>query len=117
MKQTPLKRRVPISKKYRKTKGQNGEREVVEMSRHVWPRIRRNFASGAAGGSDFTGTPGYALEAKFQETTKPWEWYEQCREAASPTETAVVVFRRSRSDWMALLRYEDLLGLIEEAQS
>ncbi len=115
LKRTPLRRNVPISKKHRRTKGANGERELVEISRHVWPSMRRNFMSGAQGGSDFTGTPGYGVEAKFQETTKPWEWYEQAKEAASPTDVAVVAFRRSRSPWMALLSYEDFLGLVEAA--
>lgn len=117
MKQTPLRRRVPISKKGRKTKGQIGENEVKAiLIAHGFPLCRRNFASGAAGGNDLIGVPGYGIEVKRQENTKPWEWYEQCKEAASPTETPVVVFRRSRSDWMALLSFEDLLGVIRESQ-
>lgn len=113
---TPLKRREPISKKHRKTKGQRGEREIVEMSKRVWPSIRRNFGSGSQGGSDFTGTPGYALEGKWQEKCTIWPWIEQCHEAASPTETPVVVFRRSRSRWYACLPYEDFLALVEASQ-
>lgn len=116
LKRTPLKRNVPISKKHRKTKGQNGEREVQEILRaHGFHECRRNFASGGQGGNDLIGVPGYGIEIKFQETTKPWEWYEQCKEAASPTETPLVVFRRSRSPWMALLSFEDLLGIMEAA--
>lgn len=113
MKRTPLKRNVPISKKHRRTKGANGEREIAELARRVWPDMRRNFMSGAQGGSDFTGTPGFAVEAKFCETTRPWEWYEQAKDAASPTDAPLVVFRRSRSEWMALLSFQDLLELIE----
>ncbi len=116
MKQTALKRRVPISKKHRKTKGAKGENELLEISRPVWPQMRRNFMSGAQGGSDFVNTPGYAVECKWHETTRPWEWYEQAKEAASPTDTPVVVFRRSRSPWMALLSYEDFLGLVQASQ-
>lgn len=116
MKRTPLKRNVPISKRGRKTKGAIGENEVKAiLVAHGFPLCRRNFASGGQGGNDLIGVPGYGIEVKRQETTKPWEWYEQCKEAASPTETPVVVFRRSHSDWMALLSFEDLLGIMEAA--
>lgn len=114
MKRTPLKRKVPISKKHRKTKGAIGENELIPICRRVWPEMRRNFMSGAQGGSDFVNTPGWAVEAKRQETTKPWAWYEQCQEAASQTEIPLVVFRRNHSDWMALLSLDDLLGIIEQ---
>ena len=117
MKQTPLKRRVPISKKGRKGKGAIGENEVRDiLIAHGYLGCRRNFASGGYGGGDLIGVPGYSIEVKRHETTKPWEWYEQAKEAASPTETPVVAFRRSRSPWMALLSLEDLLGLMEASQ-
>lgn len=117
MKQTPLKRKTPISKKGRRGKGAIGENEVKDiLIAHGYGDVRRNFASGGYGGSDLIGFHGYALEVKRQETTKPWEWFEQVKEAASPTETPVVVFRRSRSEWMALLTFEDLLGIIKASE-
>ncbi len=114
LKRSPLKRKTPISKKGRKTKGDRGEREVKDiLLAHGFDACDRNVAQRTRGGSDMIGVEGYGIEVKFHEVTKPWEWYEQAVEMARPTETPVVAFRRSRSQWMALISFEDLLGLME----
>ncbi len=109
LKRTPLKR----NPKAPRSKGGRGEREVVELLKAKgWTEAHRNFASGGYGGADIVNVPGYAFEVKFHERTSIWPWIEQVKEAASPTETPIVAFRRSRSEWMACLPLEDLLALM-----
>ncbi len=111
-----LTRKTPLGRKPR-ARGNRGELEVVNILKaHGYPAYR-NFASGGYGGSDVIGLPGFAIEVKFQDRLNIWAALEQSREAAAPTETPTVVFRRSRSHWFACLPFEDLLGLIEEAQA
>ncbi len=111
MKQTALVRRP-------KSKGNAAEREVIEILKaHGYP-ARRNFASGGYGGNDILGgPPGFGIEVKRQERLNIWAAIEQCRAACAPSDTPTVVFRRSRSEWMACLPFEDLLGLIAEARA
>jgi hypothetical protein len=72
--------------------------------------------SGAQGGSDVTGVPNVTLEVKRQENVRIWEWIGQVEGDASPTDVAVVAFRRSRSKWYGVLDLEDLLTLLHELQ-
>lgn len=56
------------------------------------------------------GTP-IALEVKRQETARPWAWWEQAT-ANAGTMTPAVAFRRNRSEWLAIVRLEDLAELL-----
>lgn len=116
MKQTPLARKTPLGRKPR-AKGNRGELEVVNILKaHGYPAYR-NFASGGYGGSDVVGLPGFAVEVKMVEKLNIWGALAQCEQAASATETPLVVFRRSRCSFYACLPFEDLLGLVEEARA
>jgi len=98
-----------------RSKGGAAEREVVELLKaHGWLEARRNFRSGADGGADITGGPAdTSWEIKRQERVCIWEWLQQAAEAARPTDTPIVAFRRNRSEWLAVLPLEDLLSLLE----
>ncbi len=107
--------RTPLGRKP-KSKGNRGEREIVDILKaHGYPAYR-NFASGGYGGSDIVGLPGMAVEVKMVEKLNIWKALEQGEQAASATDTPTVFFRRNRSRWYAALPLEDLLGLIEEAR-
>lgn len=100
-----------------RTKGAQGERELVDILRaRGFRNVRRNFGSGSQGGGDLTGLPGFHVESKRRERCEIWKWIEQAaREAQS--DVPLVAFRRSRSPWMACLPLDDLLDLVLEARS
>jgi Holliday junction resolvase len=99
-----------------KGKGNAGEREVIDIfNAHGW-NARRNFASGGYGGNDLLGVAGYAIEIKRQERLNIHAAYAQCLAAASPTETPVVVCRRSREPWMAYLELAHLIPLMKAVE-
>jgi len=52
-----------------------------------------------------------ALEVKRQETARPWAWWEQASANAAGM-TPVVAFRRSRSEWLAIVQLSELLELL-----
>lgn len=99
-----------------RTKGGRGEGEVITMLRDIGFDARRNFRSGGSGGSDVIGVPDHAIECKRQERVSVWSWIGQAEAAARPTETAVVVFRRSRSSWYAVLDAGDYFSMVRELQ-
>ena len=111
-----LVRKTPLGRKP-KARGNRAELEIVNLLKaHGYPAYR-NFASGGYGGSDVVGLPGFAVEVKMVEALNIWKALAQSEEAAAATETPAVFFRRNRSRWYAAIPLEDLLGLIEEAQS
>lgn len=111
MKRTPMTRG-----RGSRTKGGTGEREVIQLLTELGFAARRNFMSGGAGGSDVIGVPDHSIEIKRQERVCIWEWVNQAQAAARPTETAVVVFRRSRSPWYAVLDAGTYFAMVKELQ-
>lgn len=103
-----LTRRTPLRSRP-KGKGNQGEREIVDMCRdYGWTQARRNFASGGQGGADIiNGPPGVSLEVKRCETAKIWSWIAQAEEAAMATDIPAVIFRRNRGDWWACAPADD----------
>lgn len=99
-----------------RTKGGVGEREAIQVLRELGFDARRNFGSGSAGGSDVVGVPDHAVEIKRCETVKVWQWISQAQAAARPTETAVVMFRRNKSPWYAVLDAGDYFAMVKELQ-
>ena len=97
-----LTRRTPLRAKP-KGKGNQGEREIVDMChRYGWTQARRNFASGGQGGADIINGPsGVSLEVKRCEKAKIWSWIAQSEAAAMATDIAAVIFRRNRGQWWA----------------
>ncbi len=56
----------------------------------------------------------FGVEAKRQERISLPEWWEQCEENARKEGlTPLLVFRRSREDALAVLRWTDLLALVQ----
>lgn len=100
--------------KSQRTKGQVYERQVAEeLSDWLGVDCKRKLGAARDGGDDIQ-VGQFRIECKRHETTKVWEWYEQARSNAQPGEIPVVVFRRSRSESMALVSLSDFMRLMRE---
>lgn len=91
-------------------KGRKGEAEVAELYRRHGFEVR-----GLEGGGDHLVACGPASglivhsEVKRQEVARPWLWWEQARSEAPAGTMPVVMFRRNRSRWLALVDGEELV--------
>jgi hypothetical protein len=93
-------------------KGADGELEVVKMARaHGWP-ASRNLDQPRDGGSDILGIPATCVEVKRCERADVWAWWRQVTDDAKPGEIPVVAFRRSGSQWLAVVELDELLALL-----
>ena len=101
--------------KMQRNKGASYEREVAqELSDWLGVDCKRKLGAARDGGDDIQ-VGQFRIECKRHETTKVWEWYEQARtNAVGGEEIPVVVFRRSRSESMALLSFTDFMRLMRE---
>lgn len=108
-----LQRKKPMSPKPR-SKGSRGELALLQvLHRHGWTTARRNWQSGGQGGGDIVeGIPGVSIECKNAESVRIWDWWAQTKAAAKPTDMPLLAFKRSRSEWLAVVPLEDLLELI-----
>jgi hypothetical protein len=103
----------PLAAKPR-AKGNRAELEVINLLKdNGWPHAHRQFQSGGQGGGDISEGPADVhLEVKHRERAAIWEWLEQARSEARPTQMPAVVFRRNRSQWYAAIPLDDLLELL-----
>lgn len=100
--------------KSQRTKGASFERETAEqLSDWLGVDCKRKLGAARDGGDDIQ-VGQFRIECKRHETTKVWEWYEQAKSNAQPGEIPVVVFRRSRSESMALVSFSDFMRLMRE---
>ena len=59
----------------------------------------------------------FGVECKFQEHATLWPWWEQCvTNAAKEGLMPLLVIRRSRTEPLAVLRWEDLLELLRRCE-
>ena len=96
-------------------RGASYEREVAaELSDWLGVDCKRKLGAARDGGDDIQ-VGQFRIECKRHETTKVWEWYAQAKaNAAAGEEIPVVVFRRSRSESMALMSFTDFMRLMRE---
>lgn len=96
-------------------KGADGEREVVALLRAAGLPVDRTARQGGISvRGDLAGIPGVHVEVKRQEQARPWAWWEQAQADAPAGTIPVVAFRRSRSEWLALLPLDALARLLAE---
>jgi hypothetical protein len=102
-----------------RAKGARGEREFRDWLIERGHQARR--------GQQFSGSPdspdvvtdlddAWHLEVKRTERLDLYAALEQAMRDAGATQVPVVMHRRSRLEWVAILRAEDLLRLIERAR-
>lgn len=94
-----------------RTKGVAGEREVAALYTAAGFDVR-----GLEGGGDHFVACGDGLvvhsETKWQEKIKIQEWWAQTVAEAPKGSLPVLAFRRSREEWKAVVRLEDLIALM-----
>lgn len=101
-----------------RTKGANGEREVVHILNARGFAAQRTAPLQAAKGSvdsDVLGVDGHALEVKRCERVEIDKWCAQIELASRPTDVPCVVWRRSRQPWRIAMPFDDFLDLVKAA--
>ena len=101
----------PVSRRER-DKGAAGEREVAAIFRaHGFDCDRVPNSGGLRLKGDLYGELPVHVEVKRQERTQVWAWWEQAAEEAGAG-WPVLAFRRNRSEWLAVVRLDDLVELL-----
>lgn len=97
-----------------RTKGKVGELELAAFLRdHGFDARRGQQFHGGAFSPDVVcpDLPGYHLECKRVEAGNLYTWFGQADLDAGVEKIPMVVHRRNRKPWMAILRFEDFLDL------
>lgn len=110
---------VPVAPPKRKinarSKGQRGEREIVDLLQEVVDTTRtrhklepivlqRNTLQAHLGGCDLHGLEGFSVEVKFQEIDYNSAWWAQAVRQAGATKIPILFYRRSRQAWTVKFR-------------
>jgi len=96
-----------------RAKGKAGELELAAYLRDRGFEARRGIQfSGAADSPDVVGIPGVHIECKRVEAGQLYGWLGQAIRDAGPDKTPVVFHRRSRCDWVVVMRADDFLKLL-----
>ena len=101
-----------------RAKGKRGELAWRDFLReHGYADARRGQQfQGGPGSPDVVGGPvGTHVEVKNTERHEMWAAMEQSEREAAPGEMPYVACKRNGKRWLVVLRAEDLLRLIEEA--
>ena len=98
-------------------KGAAGEREVAAIFRaHGFDCDRVPNSGGLRLKGDLYGSRYRRLpchvEVKRQERAQIWAWWAQATSEAEEDVRPVLAFRRNRSEWLAVVRLDDLLELL-----
>ena len=97
-----------------RAKGAEGERELAKILRERGYEARRGQQfCGANGDADVVGLPGYHIECKRVEKLNLEAAMEQSKRDARQGEIPIVVHRKNRHEWLATLRLEDFLDVIQ----
>lgn len=100
-------------------KGARAEREVaaILVAFGYLGGVRGQQRSGLEQADVVGGPPGWWLEIKRVERPSLWEWWGQAtRDAAKAESKPVVVTRRSNAPWLAILEFEQFLGLLNRIE-
>lgn len=105
-------------------KGAAGERAAAQLLRVVFPRAARRAAgeeSQERQGVDLKNTPGWAVQVNVASAPAPLKKFREASGALLDGEKALVLFRQSSrtasTGWLACLRGEDLVELLELTES
>lgn len=97
-------------------KGKRGELEFAELLRSYGHTARRGvqFKGGVDSPDVVCSTlPTVHFEVKRTERTDLYSWMEQAVHDAGPYKLPVVVHRKNGEDWIAVLRFGDLMELLD----
>lgn len=94
-------------------KGARCERELAgELRRFGFEARRGQQRSGLDQADVIGGPPGWHIECKAVERLNVWDAMKQAERDAAPGEKPMVVMKRNRSGWLAVVRLDDLLALL-----
>lgn len=104
-----------------RNKGKRGELECAALMRaHGFDAKRGVQYHGGPDSPDVTGIPGVHVEVKRTESLNLYGALEQSKADAAEGEIPVVMHRRNRREWVAIMRGDDFLDMcarLEEARS
>lgn len=102
--------------KMQRTKGAEFERAVVMTLRaRGYDSAKRNLEQTRSGGGDID-LPAYMIECKRYAKIAVYQWLEQCVAAAREEQMPVVVARADNKKAIAIVYWEDLLGMMDNAE-
>ena len=105
--------------KHPKEKGRQLERLVAQMINEagLGKAIRTPLSGGGGIPGDIMTTLPIFIECKNQSNWRPIEWWNQLlRERPIGGKTPVLIMKKSYAGIFAMLRFEDLLGILDFAQ-
>ncbi len=90
-------------------KGAGAEREVLRLlGDELGISLQRNLQQTREGGADCLCVRGFAIEVKRQERlSRPAWWRQACAQAARVSAEPMLLYRRSREPWAALIHTRD----------
>lgn len=98
-------------------KGKRGERECAALLKsHGFDARRGQQFNGSDGSADVVGLPGFHVEVKRTEALRIYEAMGQAEDDARDGETPLVLHRRNRKEWLAILKADDFLEMIGGAE-
>ena len=100
-----------------RAKGKNCELELKDvLIEEGFTEARRGQQfSGGSDSPDVVGLPGVHVECKRVEAGNLYSWLDQAIRDAGELNTPVVMHRRNRREWVAILRLSDFLTLYRNA--
>ncbi|MGE3279704.1 MAG: hypothetical protein AB7H90_03400 [Alphaproteobacteria bacterium] len=105
---------MPINQR---NKGRAGEQEIVRIFKQEgYEEAERGWQSRGGGedNADVNGIPGVHVEVKRTERFEPYNWLAQAQRDAGQDRLPVVLHRRNRQPWMAIMPLEFFLKLMKE---
>lgn len=101
-----------------RNKGKTGELELAHfLQEHGYDSARRGQQFRGGGDSpDVVGIPGLHIECKRVEALQLYPALAQARRDAGDGVVPVVLHRRNREEWVAILRADDFLAIWQRAQ-
>ncbi len=95
-----------------KEKGARGERELAEYMRKYGYIARRSQQyCGSNGDADVVGVDGIHIECKRTQKVSDEAFLKQAIADAKKGEVSVVMYRRNRERWKALLRLDEFMAI------
>jgi len=102
--------------KMQRTKGATFERDIVlDLRARGYSGAKRNLEQTRSGGGDID-LPGYMIECKRYAKIAVYTWLEQCVAAAREEQIPVVVARADNEKAIAILYWDDFLGMLDNAE-
>ena len=89
-----------------RSKGARAEREVLKLlGEELGVLLTRNLQQTREGGADCLCVKGFAIEVKRQEQLRrPTWWRQACEQAGRVGAEPMLLYRRSREQWRALIQ-------------